>query len=108
MKIAEGALEAKNQKRQRRPDMVAHLLRERIVDAALKPGDRIPHDWLLPEAVKVSRGTLREALKVLEFQGLITTRSGPGGGVFVSAFQSEGIFHLRTGNDLQSAMDARA
>lgn len=85
MKIAEGILETKNHKRLRRPDMVAHQLRERIVDAALRPGDRIPHEWLLPEAVKVSRGTLREALKVLEFQGLITTRSGPGGGVFVSA-----------------------
>ena len=64
--------------------MVAQQIREMIVEAGLQPGDRLPNEWLAPETVKVSRGTLREALKVLEFQGLITSRSGPGGGVFVA------------------------
>ena len=84
MKIAETASEPKSRKRLRRPDIVARQIREQIIEAGLRPGERLPGDWLLPEAVKVSRGTLREALKVLEFQGLISTRSGPGGGVFVS------------------------
>jgi DNA-binding FadR family transcriptional regulator len=67
--------------------MVAQQIREQIVEAGLRPGDRVPADWLLPETVKVSRGSLREALKVLEFQGLISTRSGPGGGVFVASVE---------------------
>ncbi|WP_269581543.1 FadR/GntR family transcriptional regulator [Roseibium sp. Sym1] len=87
MKIPEGATDPKTRKRLRRPDMVAQQIREQIVEAALRPGDRVPNDWLMPEAVKVSRGTLREALKVLEYQGLISTRSGPGGGVFVASVE---------------------
>jgi len=67
--------------------MVAQQIREQIVEAGLRPGDRVPNEWLMPEAVKVSRGTLREALKVLEYQGLISTRSGPGGGVFVASVE---------------------
>ncbi|MHA7772338.1 FadR/GntR family transcriptional regulator [Roseibium sp. M-1] len=87
MRIPEGATDPKTRKRLRRTDMVAQQIREQIVEAGLKPGDRVPNDWLQPDAVKVSRGTLREALKVLEFQGLISTRSGPGGGVFVASVE---------------------
>lgn len=72
-------------RRLRRPDIVARNLREQIIEAGLRPGDRVPSEWIQPETVKASRGTLREALKLLEFQGLIWTRSGPGGGVFVSS-----------------------
>ncbi|MBG6208862.1 DNA-binding FadR family transcriptional regulator [Labrenzia sp. EL_126] len=87
MKIEDTPLDPKTRKRLRRPDIVAQQIRERIIEAGLRPGDRIPAEWLLPESVKVSRGTLREALKVLEFQGLISSRSGPGGGIFVSSVE---------------------
>jgi len=87
MNAMEDALGAKTGKRLRRPDMVAQQIREQIVESGLRPGNKIPNDWLQPETVRVSRGTLREALKVLEFQGLITTRSGPGGGVFVASVE---------------------
>ncbi|MBO0344104.1 FadR family transcriptional regulator [Roseibium sp. CAU 1637] len=83
MTVSVGAQDQKARKRLRRPDMLAVQLRERIVEAGLRPGDRIPTDWIQPEEVKVARGTLREALKILEYQGLIKSRSGPGGGVFV-------------------------
>ncbi|MTI43183.1 DNA-binding FadR family transcriptional regulator [Roseibium hamelinense] len=87
MTASDGSPDVKTRKRLRRPDALARKIREQIVEAGLKPGDRLPNDWLAPEMVKVSRGTLREALKVLEFQGLITSRSGPGGGVFVAAVE---------------------
>mgnify|MGYP000371508410 CR=1 FL=1 len=87
MSTSDVATEPKTAKRMKRSDTVALKIREQIVDRGLRPGDRLPNEWLLPEAVKVSRGTLREALKVLEFQGLITTRSGPGGGVFVASVE---------------------
>ncbi|WP_306029463.1 FadR/GntR family transcriptional regulator [Stappia sp. MMSF_3263] len=72
-------------RRPKRPDIIADKIREMIVAQGLAPGDRVPHDWLLPETHGASRGTLREALKVLEFQGLTTSKTGPGGGVFVSS-----------------------
>lgn len=71
-------------KKLKRPNLVARQLREKIIGHRLSPGDRIPADWLMPELLGVSRGTIREAMKVLEFQGLTRTKTGPGGGVFVS------------------------
>lgn len=87
MKLQKGDTDPKTPRRLRRTDMVAQQIREQIVHAGLRPGDRVPNDWLSPETVKVSRGTLREALKVLEYQGLISTKSGPGGGVFVASVE---------------------
>ena len=72
-------------KKRKRPDLIADAIRERIVLAGLQPGARIPADWISEDKLHVSRGTLREALKILEVQGLIVTRTGPGGGTFVSA-----------------------
>lgn len=83
MTFPDAASDPKAGKRLRRPDRIAMQIRERIVAAGLQPGDRVPAEWLQTDEVKVSRGTLREALKLLDYQGLITTRSGPGGGVFV-------------------------
>jgi GntR family transcriptional repressor for pyruvate dehydrogenase complex len=64
------------------------------MEAGLTPGDRVPADWLNPDNLKVSRGTLREALKVLEFQGLIASKTGPGGGVFVASIAPENAIRM--------------
>ena len=80
------------EKKRKRPDMIADTLRERMLDAGMSPGDRLPAEWLAPETLKASRGTVREALKILEFQGMIASKTGPGGGVFVRAIEpSEAI-----------------
>jgi len=81
-------------RKRRRPDITADAIREKIVEARLAPGDRIPAQWIAPAQLGVSRGTLREALKVLEFQGLIQTRSGPGGGAFVSTVRTEDAIQM--------------
>ncbi|MCX2721763.1 FadR/GntR family transcriptional regulator [Roseibium salinum] len=94
MRIPEGATDPQTRKRLRRTDMVAQQIREQIVEAGLQPGNRVPNDWLMPETVKVARGTLREALKVLEYQGLISTKSGPGGGVFVASVEPGAAIRL--------------
>lgn len=69
--------------------MVADQIRERIVVNGLSPGDRLPHDWIEAEKWHVSRGTMREALKILESQGLIISKTGPKGGAFVSSVEPE-------------------
>lgn len=81
-------------RRRKRPDIVADAIRDRIIQSGLKPGDRIPSGWFEVDTVKVSRGTLREALKVLEFEGLIATKTGPGGGAFVGAIAPENALRM--------------
>ncbi|PRD42939.1 FadR family transcriptional regulator [Phyllobacterium phragmitis] len=81
-------------RRRKRPDAVADQIRDRIVEHGLSPGDRLPHEWIEPEAWHVSRGTLREALKVLESQGLTLSKTGPGGGVFVASVEAEQAIRL--------------
>lgn len=81
-------------KRRKRPDIIADAIRDRIMESGLSPGDRVPADWLDPETLKVSRGTLREALKVLEFQGLTASKTGPGGGVFVASIAPENAIRM--------------
>jgi DNA-binding FadR family transcriptional regulator len=71
-------------RRRKRPDIAADFIREKIIAHELKPGERVSPDWLAPEALGISRGTAREALKILEYQGLVTSKTGPGGGVFVT------------------------
>src|SRR5581483_7525231 len=54
-----------------------------IVARNLKPGDKLPLESELLRQYRVSRSSLREALRLLEVQGLITIRPGPGGGTVV-------------------------
>lgn len=54
-----------------------------IVRGDLRPGDRLPSERELQEMFRTSRGTLREALRILEQKGLIEVRLGVGGGAVV-------------------------
>lgn len=67
-----------------RPEAIAEHLRERVLAAGLRPGDRLPQQWLEDEQTRGSRGTLREAMKILQTEGLIRNRTGPGGGSFIA------------------------
>jgi GntR family transcriptional repressor for pyruvate dehydrogenase complex len=64
-------------------ERVAAAIVADIVAARLKPGDRLPNEAAMVERFGVGRGSLREALRILEVHGLISLRSGPGGGPVV-------------------------
>lgn len=76
-------------RKRKRPDQAADRLRDRIIDGGLRPGDKVPAAWTDPRELGVSRGSAREALKILEIQGMIASRTGPGGGIFVTSVRSE-------------------
>lgn len=68
-----------------RPQAVAETIKEWMVQRGLKPGDRLPGEQELIRHFGAAKGTIREALKILEAQGLLRSRTGPGGGLFVHA-----------------------
>jgi GntR family transcriptional repressor for pyruvate dehydrogenase complex len=63
---------------------LAETIAKQIVDdifaRGLQPGARLPSEREMLERFGISRGTLREALRILEVHGLLVIRSGPHGG----------------------------
>ena len=57
-------------------EVIASELRARIARGDLAEGDLLPNERLLQEEFGVSRPTLREAMRVLEAEGLIVTPRG--------------------------------
>lgn len=55
-----------------------HGLRTLIADGELRPGDRLPSEGELCETLGVSRGSLREAIRMLAALGVLDTRHGSG------------------------------
>ncbi|SFO28238.1 transcriptional regulator, GntR family [Pseudonocardia ammonioxydans] len=72
-------------------DLIVEQIRLLIRDGKIKAGDRLPSERELGERFGVSRVTVREALKMLEANGLVTIRVGARGGAFVTAPTSEQI-----------------
>lgn len=62
---------------------VVDQIQETILSGRLKPGEMLPSERELKAMLQVSRGTLREALRVLEQKGLIEIKLGVGGGAVV-------------------------
>src|SRR6056297_595486 len=69
--------------RRSRPVRVADAIKEWVVERGLKPGDRLPGEAELIRRFAMSKGTIREAMRLLQAQGLVVTKTGPGGGSFV-------------------------
>jgi len=62
---------------------VIRQIEEAILQGKLKAGDRLPSERELKDIFQTSRGTLREALRVLEQKGLIAIKTGVNGGPVV-------------------------
>lgn len=70
---------------------VVEQIQEAIMEGTLKPGSQLPAERELKEQFGISRGTLREALRVLEQKGLIEIRTGVAGGSIIREVNSENL-----------------
>ncbi len=66
-------------------ELVARQVLEDIVEQGLHAGAALPTEAQMLQVYGVSRGTLREALRILENNGLVKVRPGRGGGPVVGA-----------------------
>lgn len=64
-------------------DVLAAHLRQQILEGKLSEGSALPVERTLASSVGLGRQTVRDALRVLEIEGLIVTRPGRAGGSFV-------------------------
>jgi GntR family transcriptional repressor for pyruvate dehydrogenase complex len=65
-------------------DVLAERLKREILSDAYRPGSSLPTERELVSTTGLSRGSVREALRILETQGLVHTRAGRYGGTTVS------------------------
>jgi GntR family transcriptional repressor for pyruvate dehydrogenase complex len=64
-------------------EVVVDRLRRAILLSVYRPGEKFPPERLHAQQLGVSRVTLREAVRVLEGEGLVEARRGATGGVIV-------------------------
>ncbi|MBP1934708.1 FadR/GntR family transcriptional regulator [Ammoniphilus resinae] len=57
---------------------IVSLIKNRLIDGSIKPGDKLPTEIELVEQLGVSRTPVREAMKILESIGIIEIRRGEG------------------------------
>jgi GntR family transcriptional regulator, transcriptional repressor for pyruvate dehydrogenase complex len=64
-------------------DVLANELRERILSGEFPEGTPLPPERELVIQTRMSRTTVREALRILEVQALVSIKAGRAGGAFV-------------------------
>ncbi|MEO5598236.1 MAG: GntR family transcriptional regulator [Novosphingobium sp.] len=70
---------------QKAAETVANSIRRDIIKGTLKDGDNLPAEAHLITAYGVSRPTIREAIRILESEGLVTVSRGARGGARISS-----------------------
>jgi GntR family transcriptional repressor for pyruvate dehydrogenase complex len=94
-------------------DVLADSLREQILDGRLRVGAVLPNERDLAVRAGLSRASVREALRILEVEGLIATRTGRNGGSEVvrpslaTIERSIGIFIRGQNIRLESVLEVR-
>lgn len=104
---------ALNGKPPKAAERVAAELRHQIVTGRLKPGDKLHPENVLQTEFAISRPTMREALRLLESESLISISRGKHGGARVSTIdlgpvsRQVGVFLQLGGTTLQDVWLAR-
>jgi DNA-binding FadR family transcriptional regulator len=71
------------QRSEKVPHTVARAIVRHVVEQQLPPGSILEPEWEMMARYQVSRGSLREALRILEVLGFIAMKPGPKGGPMV-------------------------
>ena len=66
------------QKTETLSERVAVKIRQYIIENEMKAGDRLPNELQMAEYCEVGRGTVRDAIKLLRFEGLVEVVQGSG------------------------------
>lgn len=85
-------------------DIASELLRQKIMDGSFLPGGRL-NEAQLSRDFEISRPPLREALRVLAGEGLVSVH--PGKGAFVTSYDLETVESLGELRAMLEAMTAR-
>jgi DNA-binding FadR family transcriptional regulator len=107
------AAKAAPRRRPKAAETVATELRRQIVTGRLKPGDKLHPENVLQAEFAISRPTMREALRMLESEALISISRGKHGGARVNnidlgaAASQVGVFLQIAGTTLQDVWMAR-
>lgn len=94
-------------------DVLASQLRKSILDGTWSEGQMLPSERVISETSGLSRSSVRDALKILELEGLLTTRTGRHGGSIVctpsrdTIVRSVNLFISSTGSALRTLLEAR-
>ncbi|MGW0889716.1 FadR/GntR family transcriptional regulator [Saccharopolyspora sp. NPDC002578] len=89
-------------------EQVVLRLREHVAASGLEIGDRLPPERELAERLGVSRASVRQAIVVLEVQGLVEVRHGGGTYLLRRTLDSEPVDELvARRNRLPDVLDAR-
>ena len=106
--VSSGAIQT-----QKKSTLLAQEIVNYIVTEGLSTGDRLAPEAEMCALYGVGRSTIREALRVLETQGVVKIKTGPGGGPIVSGFDagflaSNMALHLQlSGSTFRDIMSAR-
>ncbi len=63
---------------------IVKSIKKDIAEGKFRPDQRLPVEKVLQEQFSVGRGTIREAIKILEGMGLVWIKKGRKGGVFLT------------------------
>ena len=80
----------KSANRESAVDHVIKTIKEALINNKLQPGERIPSELELSKRLSISRGSIREAMKILSAFGVVNIRRGEG--TFIATNESKTIF----------------
>ena len=71
-------------------EIVVDKIKQLLLEKKLNPGDLIPSETVLADSLKVSRGSIREAMKILSALGVVEIKRGAG--TFISTSFNKKLF----------------
>jgi len=77
-------------RKQSRVELVISTFERLLIEKKLKPGDRIPNEFELTKSLSTSRGSVREAMKILASFGVVEIKRGDG--TYISRSMGKHLF----------------